>query len=80
MFDAYLVDLLALRRRSGDRQTDRQTDRRTFAFLELLSQLKTVNGIAYISPYVNEMVGTWWYTNRHYIAQFNEMFAMKLSK
>ena len=23
------------------------------------SATKTVNGIAYISPYVNEMVGTW---------------------
>ena len=32
MFDAYLVDFLAL---------DKQTDRRTLAFLELLSQLKT---------------------------------------
>ena len=36
MFDAYLVDLLAQK----DVLTDRQTDRRTFAFLELLSQLK----------------------------------------
>ena len=36
MFDAYLVDLLAQK----DVLTDRLTDRRTFAFLELLSQLK----------------------------------------
>ena len=37
MFDAYLVDLLARK----DVLTDGQTDRRTFAFLELLLQLKT---------------------------------------
>ena len=36
MFDAYLVDLLAQK----DVLTDGQTDRQTFAFLELLSQLK----------------------------------------
>ena len=37
MFDAYLVDLLALK----EVVTDRLTDGRTFAFLELLPQLKT---------------------------------------
>ena len=36
MLDAYLVDLLALK----EVETDRQTDGRTFAFLELLMQLK----------------------------------------
>ena len=36
MFDCYLVDLLALK----EVVTDRQTDGQTFAFLELLSQLK----------------------------------------
>ena len=41
MFDAYLVDLLALKDVLTDRLTDLLTDRRTFAFLELLSQLKT---------------------------------------
>ena len=40
MFDAYLVDLLAQKDVLTDRQTDRQTDGWTFAFLELLSQLK----------------------------------------
>ena len=40
MFDPYLVDLLALKEVETDRLTDRQTDGRTFAFLELLSQLK----------------------------------------
>ena len=40
MFDAYLVDLLAEKDVLTDGQTDRLTDGRTFAFLELLSQLK----------------------------------------
>ena len=40
MFDAYLVDLLALKEVETDRLTDRLTDKRTIAFLELLSQLK----------------------------------------
>ena len=40
MFDAYLVDLLAQKDVLTDGQTDRWTDRQTFAFLELLSQLK----------------------------------------
>ena len=41
MFDAYLVDLLAQKDVLTDGLTDRRTDRRTFAFLELLSQLKS---------------------------------------
>ena len=39
MFDGYLVDLLA-QKTFCHGQTDGRTDRRTFAFLELLSQLK----------------------------------------
>ena len=37
---AHLVDLLAKKDVLTDGLTDRLTDRRTFAFLELLSQLK----------------------------------------
>ena len=55
MYDAYLLVLLALKEvvtdtqtdgqtdRRTDGQTDRRTDRRTFAFLELLSQLKMIS-------------------------------------
>ena len=40
MFDAYLVDLLAEKDVLTDRLSDRLTDGRTFAFLELLLELK----------------------------------------
>ena len=43
MFDIYLADLLAQKDVLTDRLTDLLTDRRTFAFLELLSQLKMQN-------------------------------------
>ena len=43
MFDAYLVDLLALKDVLTDGQTDGRTDRQTFAFLELLLQLITLS-------------------------------------
>ena len=37
--------------RQTDRQTDGQTDRRTFAILESLSRLKTIESIAILSIY-----------------------------
>ena len=43
MFEAYLVDLLALKEVAADRLTDRGT----FAFLELLSQLKILERSTY---------------------------------
>ena len=46
MFDAYLVELSALKEVVTDRLTDWQTDGRTFAFLELLSQLKILQGVS----------------------------------
>ena len=68
IYDAYLLVLLALKEvvTHTDGRTDGQTDGRTFAFLELLSQLKRLLALVKKNPNHYYFIDT--YFSHHFLS------------